>query len=320
MIFPNPSPVKHFLRAPLLLGGLLLAGCDKPDEGLVVCEPEAASVASMAAFHRLFAPPVQLFQASTSQAQTLTLLDGSFITVPAGAFALPSGTPATGTAQLRVQLLTKPSAMALGGLPSQTFWRPLEGRGQFRITAWQNGGPLRLRPGFHLTVNVRLDSLTYTSGQQTWSGIGVGSGSLNTTWIQDTARVGITGTAGGQRYFRTRVYTDTLGWYQVGQLWTSNPADTTLLRADVGGDAATRVYLLPTQRSGAFLMKWNSQTRLMELYGVPAGSALNVVTLRTQNNQLQLAIERVTVRRGLVLRPAPVVVSPDQAAAQIEQL
>lgn len=312
--------MKTFRLITLLLPVLLLAGCDKPEEGLVVCEPEAPTVPSVVAFHRLNTPPVQVVHANAAQSQNVTLLDGSYIFVPAGAFALPGGTPATGTVELRVQLLTKPSAMIMSGLPSMSFWRPLESGGQFRITAWQNGVPLRLRRGHALTVSVRQGSNTSPTGQMTWSGIGVGSGSLTMTWIQDSARVSLDGIPGGTRYFQSRVYTDTLGWYQIGRLWTSNPADTTLLRANVGADPTTRVYLLPTQRSGAFLMKWNAQTRLMELYGVPPGTTLNVVTLRTQNNQLQLAIEPATVRRGLVLRPAPVPVTPEQADDQISRL
>ncbi|MCC3159630.1 hypothetical protein LJ737_20480 [Hymenobacter sp. 15J16-1T3B] len=309
--------MKRSFLISLLLGAALLAGCDKAEDGLLVCDPVEPGVASLAAFYKLFAAPVQVVEVNSNQTQTVKLLDGSSIVVPAGSFVLPSGTPAAGTVELRVQVLGTTPQMVLNSLPSSSFFRPLEAGGHIRITARQGSSALRLRTGRFLTVNTLSPANSSASDQLAWRGVGTASGGVTVAWSQDTVPVRTISTASGERYFQRRVWTDSLGWFSVGRLWTSNPADTTLLRADVGGDASARVFLLPTQRSGAFLMKWNTQTRLMELYGVPPSTELNVLTLRSQNGQLLLGVQRATVRRGLVLRPTLEVVAPEQAAALI---
>ncbi|RAK69469.1 hypothetical protein [Hymenobacter edaphi] len=311
--------MKYSLLTPWLLGAALLTGCDQADEGLLVCEPVAPGVASVAAFHRLFGAPVQLAEVNSGQTQTVYLLDGSTVVVPAGSFMLASGAPVGGTVELRVQLLNTTQQMVLSALPSSAFWRPLEAGGHFRITARQGANALRLRPGRFLTMNMVAPVNSSPTDQSSWTGIVAGGGGLTTTWAQDTVQVRPGTNGSGARTFQTRAWTDTLGWFSVGRLWTSSPADTTLLRANVDGDASTRVYLLPTQRSGAFQMKWNSQTRLMELYGIAPNTPLRVVALRSQSGQLLLSTQQVTVRRGLVLRPAFEAVTPEQAAALIRQ-
>lgn len=305
----------HFRAALLLLTAALL-GCDKPDEGLVVEQTEAP-IGSLAEFHRLFAPPQQIIHISTSQAQNVPLADGSVVFVPAQAFALPNGTTAQGTIELRARAVTQPINMLLGGLPTMSFWRPLESGGQAHFTAWLNGVPLHLRLGFSLTLSLPQQSTASLSGMGMWKGFPVTGSVL--TWVQDSARVRLDGIPGGQQYYQAQLRTDSLGWFNVGQLWTSSPADTTQLRADVAGDAAARVYVLPTRRSGIFMLKWNTQTRLMELYGVPAGSEVKVFALRAEGGKILVGAERVTLRRGYVFRRPLTPMSAQAAADFIRQ-
>jgi hypothetical protein len=300
----------------LLLGGAALLGCDKPEEGLVVCETDE-SVNSVEQFHRWFSPSVQSFQLSTARAQNVPLPDGSVVFVPAQAFVRPDGSVVADVVELRVQSLIQPVDMLLSGLPTQSYLRPLESGGQARLTAWLNGVPLRLRPGRSLTLTFpRLPNAALT-GMVQMTGFPVTGNTL--TWRFDTARVVLDGIPGGQQYFQTQVRTDTLGWFSVGKLWTSNPSDTTLLRADVGGDPTARVYVLPTQRNGVFMMKWNAQTRLMELYGVPAGSDVKVFVLRTQAGKLLVGAEHTPVRRGNVFRLPLQQMAPQVAADYIRR-
>ncbi|RTQ48845.1 hypothetical protein EJV47_14700 [Hymenobacter gummosus] len=299
----------------LLLAAGLLAACDQPEEGLIVCETEAP-VSSVTEFHRVFAPPTQVFEASSSRSTAVQLTDGSRLTVPAGAFARLDGTPVSGSVELRVQALTRPVDMLLGGLPSMTNARPLETAGQLHLSAWLPGSavPLRLRPGHSIAVDMPQAPTAPASNLMQWKGVPVTSSTL--TFTEDTVRVHFDATSSR---FRTRVYTDSLGWFNLGRYWTSAPADTTLLRVDVGGDAAARVYLLPTQRSGVFLMRWNSQTRLMELYGVPAGTELKIIVLRAQAGQVLVGAERVTLRSGTIYRPALQAMNAQPAADFIRQ-
>jgi hypothetical protein len=300
-----------------LLTSLLLFGCDKPDGELVISEPQPP-ITSVTEFHRVFTPPTQVFQLNPGQAQNVTLIDGTVLFFPARAYELLTGGVATGPVEVRVQGMIKPVDMVLGGLPTMSFWRPLETGGQFHITAWQNSTvPLRLRPGYGITLSVPRAPTTSLTGMTLWTGIRTVGTSL--TWLQDTARVRTDGVPGGQQYLQTQLRTDSLGWYNLGRLWTSNPADTTQLRADVGGDPAARVYVLPTQRSGAFMMKWNSQTRLMELYGVPAGTDLKVIVLKTQNGELLVGTEHTVLRRGMVFRLPLQPMTVQAAADRIRQ-
>lgn len=304
--------------ALFLFAWVALISCDKPDEGLVVCETATPAVNSVAEFHRLFAPPTQTYRVSTNRAQSVELLDGTMLYVPAQAFMLASGVPAAGTVELRVKALTKPVDMVLGGLPTMSFWRPIETGGQVQITAWLNETtPVRLRPGYLLTLRLPKLPNASNASMTLWTGVPVMSGTL--TWIQDSTRVRSISSVGSQQYFQTQLRSDTLGWYNIGRLWTSNPSDTTLLRADVSGDPTARVYLLPTQRNGAFMMKWNAQTRLMELYGVPVGTEVKVIVLRLQASQLLVGTERATIIRGGVFRPALRAMTAGEAAEHIRR-
>jgi hypothetical protein len=301
----------------LLLGCFFLTSCEKPEEALVICETDTP-VTSVAEFHRLFAPAAQVYRVSTSQAQNVQLLDGASLFVPAQAFVLRSGALAVGSVELRIKALTKPVDMVLGGLPTMSFWRPIESGGQVHISALLNGTvPVRLRPGFALTMSLPKLPSSSANGLTLWTGVQVVGSTL--TWLQDTTRVRIDSTPSGQQYFQAQLRSDTLGWSNIGRLWTSNPADTTLLRADVAGDASARVYLLPTQRSGAFMMKWNSQTRLMELYGVPVGTETKVIVLRHQGGELLVGTDRIMIRRGAVLRLPLQAMSAQAAADRIRQ-
>jgi hypothetical protein len=311
-------------RYLILLGaaGLLFtAGCRKDD--IVNCAPSVSNL-SLADFARRNAAPTQVFPlvlGPTIAPQVITTSGGAKLDFPATSFLLPNGTPATGTAQVRIREIYTVPDMVLANMPTG-IWRRgnmLVSGGEFNIQVWQNTTRLRLAPGQVVTLQSPTPAAQDTTRQLVW---------------QQPATLLRTDSAGWQPTNAPRVQTlpgvyraalplDSIGWWNLDQFWHAyNSAGVVpvTVKTTATTAAETRVYLRPVGYNG-LLQLWARNPVDTDWLGyVPTGADMIAVVLQSVNGQLYYGTQRVTISTGLVINPVVTAVSEAEAVRLIRQL
>lgn len=307
-------------RYVILLGaaGLLLtAGCRKDD--VVNCAPSIPAATPLADFTRRNSVASQSFSLALGSNQTITTAGGAALSFPANGFLLPTGSPATGTAQVRVREIYTVPDMVLANMPTDIGRRgsTLVSGGEFNIQVWQDATRLQLAPSLRVTLQSPTPAAQDTTRQYVW---------------QQPASVMTSDSAGWQRagaqqaqklpgLYRALLPLDSIAWWNIDQFWhayaTASIAQVTVkTTATAAGE--TRVYLRPIGFNSLARLWPSSATEWRQT--MPAGTEMVAVVLQSINGQLYYGTQRVTISNGLVISPPVNAVSEAEAVRLIRQL
>jgi hypothetical protein len=311
-------------RYLILLGaaGLLLAaGCRKDD--VVDCAPSISNL-SLADFARRNAAPVQVFPlvlGPTIAPQVITTSGGARLNFPATSFLLPNGTPATGTAQVRIREIYSVPEMVLANVPTDIVRRAstLISGGEFNIQVWQNNTRLRLAPQQTVGIESAVPAAQDTTRQYTWRQPASVMASDSAGW-QFASAQRVQSLPG---LYRALLPLDSIGWWNLDQFWHayySNPTAQVTIKTTATAPGETHVYLRPVGFNGLARL-WPSNSANTEWQkGLPTGADMVAVVLQSNNGQLYYGTQRVTISNGLVISPVLAPVSEADAVRLIRQL
>lgn len=306
-------------RYLILLGaaGLLaLAGCRKDD--LIDCAPTTSALAD---FSRRNSVPTQTFTLALGTSQTVTTAGGAALTFPANGLLLPTGSPATGTAQVRIREIYTVPDMVLANMPTNIWGRGnmLVSGGEFNIQVWQNATRLRLAPGLAATLQSPIPAAQDTTRQRVWQQTAVFVGTDSTGW-QPTNAPAVQPLPG---VYRATLPLDSIGWWNIDQFWHAYYGVGTvraLVKTTATAAAETRVYLRPVGYNGLLYLSKNNSQGTEWVGSAPAGADMIAVVLQSINGQLYYGTQRVTITSGQVISPTVTAVSEAEALRLIRQL
>jgi hypothetical protein len=307
-------------------GLLIVAGCRKDD--IVNCAPSVpgspgnpTSNLSLADFTRRNSVAPQVFTLRLDSSRSITTASGARLTFPASQFLLPNGTPATGTAQVRIREIYTVPDMLLANMPTDIARRGnmLVSGGEFNIQVWQNTTRLRLAPKTQVTSESPIPAAQDTTRQYVW---------------KQSASVIASDTAGWQLASFQRVQSlpglyrailplDSIGWWNIDQFWhVYSTASTTQVTIKTTATAfgETQVYMRPIGFNG-LARPWPSNTPTTDWQReLPIGADMIAVVLQSINGQLYYGTQRVTISSGLIIKPVLTAVSEAEAVRLIRQL
>ncbi|MDO7884550.1 hypothetical protein [Hymenobacter cheonanensis] len=310
------------IRYLTLLGaaGLLLAaGCRKDD--VISCTPTVSSSLSLKNFSGRNSAATQTFTLALGASQTITTAGGATLTFPANSLLLPTGSPATGTAQVRLRELYTVPDMVLANMPTDIVRQGnmLVSGGEFNIQIWQNAARLRLAVGQAVALQSPVPTAQDTTRQYVWQQPTAVMASDSAGWQLASAQR-VQALPG---LYRASLPLDSIGWWNLDQFWHAYySASTARITVKTTATAAgeTRVYLRPVGYNG--LMKlWPATTAGTDWQReVPIGAELVAVVLQSLNGQLYFGTQRLTTSSGLTISPVVTAVSEAEAVRLIRQL
>ena len=319
-----------------LAGLLLAAGCRKDD--VVDCAPTPIDILDGLAQRN--GAPVQTFTVPLgiigTIPQVVVTSGGAGITIPTTSFLLPTGTMATGAAQVRVREIYSVSDMVLSNMPTTQGGsrRLLISGGEFSIQVWQNGVRLRLAPGARVVVRSPVPAGAAGGLQKLWQQpatrlLGDSAGWVPPTPIapsgfpspSDTIR--ITGTT---PVYQTPIPLDSVSWWNIDRLWSlyqTAPVGTVTVQVPAipaGSTGSTRVFLRATGLNGLARLYPTTTAQTSWSAAMPTGASMVAVVLQSINGQLYFGTQSLTTQSGLVVTPTLTAVSEADAVRLIKQL
>jgi hypothetical protein len=324
-------------RLLLLLGaaGLLLAaGCRKDD--LVDCAPTATSNLSLAEFTRNNGAPVQSFNimlGPSGAPQVITTSGGAKLTLPAGSFLLPSGSVATGAAQVRIREIYSVPDMLLSNMPTQLMnsRRLLISGGEFSIQVWQSSTRLRLASGSRVVVASPVPAGASAGQQLLWqqlttsvpdsAGWTTPTSTSPTPTRGDTIRV-----TGTPPVYSTSIPLDSVSWWNIDRLWElyqSASIGTITVQVPAipaTSTGSTRVFLRATGLNGLARLYPNNTGQTNWVSQLPTGANMVAAVLQSIDGQLYFGSQSLITKNGLVITPTLTAVSEADAVRLIKQL
>jgi hypothetical protein len=103
--------------------------------------------------------PMQEFTFDASTPQEIRGEEGTLLRIPANAFVHPSGTPITGTVQVRLREMYSPGDLIFNNAATVSNGQILSSGGSFELEVQQNGQDLRLATNAQIGVQVPTDSV-----------------------------------------------------------------------------------------------------------------------------------------------------------------
>jgi hypothetical protein len=295
--------------ASLLLGTLLLLGCQKDD---ITFTPQESGVVLQSFLQRNSAP-TQTFTFDLGTAQYLTTQRGTTIRLPANAFLRPDGSRATGTAELRVREFYTAYDMLLADRPtSDKNFTYLASGGEFMLQVWQGSTRLRLpataaanSPGGVIVRSRWPDTAdtVRTTGLTAW-----GLALPAATWTNTSIPIVASGSADSLR-FSAAFPLDTVSWWSIDCYWNNNlavPRTTADFTFTTAGAAtlSSRCWVKPTGVNALFLgLQGNPPAGVdtlaaMNLPEVPLGSHLTGIVLQARIDGLYYGAKNIAVQTG----------------------
>lgn len=301
-------------------GLLLAAGCRKDD--VISCAPTAnPNGLTLNTFLSRNSVARQTFTVALGASQTITTAGGASLTFPANSLLLPTGTPATGTAQVRIREIYTVPGMVLANMPTG-IWRRgemLVSGGEFNIQVWQNATRLRLAPGQAAALQSPIPAAQDTTRQLVWQQPAALLGTDSAGW-QPTNAPRVQTSPG---IYRALLPLDSIGWWNLDQFWHAYRGAGVVqvtVKIPAAAAAETRVYLRPVGYNGLLQLWARNPLDTDWLGNVPAGANMLAVVLQSVNGQLYYGTQRVTITPGLVISPVVAAVSEAEALRLIRQL
>ncbi len=296
-------------------GLLLVAGCRKDD--LVDCAPATSPLTD---FSRRNSVPAQLFTLALGTGQTITTAKGATFTFPANGLLLPTGSVATGSAQVRIREIYTVPDMVLADMPTDMVRRGnmLVSGGEFNIQVWQNTSRLRLASAQTVAVQSPAPADQDATPQLVWrqSADVIASDSAGWQWAAAAVQM-LPG------LYQTALPLDSIGWWHLGQFWRAyGNANSTLVtvKTPISTAGATRVYLRPIGYNGLLKLWPTTQPGTVWQNYAPIGTEMLAIVLQSVNGQLYYGTQRLTISSGVTISPVVSAVSEADAIRLIRQL
>lgn len=304
----------------LLVGSLIVLSSCKKDDPIPdpdVPAPSAAALTSFIASNNSNA--VQSFTIDAAAPALITGAQGTTVHFFANSFEFPGGAAVTGN--VNIQLTEIYSLSDIVFLNKQTLGTngttlaPLTTGGEFKITAWQNGTQLDLKPGYSYNVTVQAPN-----GVDPNMDVFYSSSSEDTlVWTQSDSSLII---AGNNLY---DVYFDSLGWINCDYFSNmSGPQTNVTVDVPEGFNNTNCLVMISFDGLNSITSVYGYQSGNFTTgpyYTLPEGMAIHIIALAFINNEPHAAIIPATITTNhLEVISALTATTESQLAADINAL
>jgi outer membrane protein assembly factor BamB len=318
--------LKQLIRYTVLLAMPLLGGCEK---GLdtIICEdgsttPPTTIPASITVLTRELGAKPQTFSYDPTRQNRFTGLKGTIITIPANAFVRGNGAPITGPIELEVREVFSKADMVLTGTPTSSNGQLLESAGEIYLQPALDSS-LRLSPQASIQfLTQNPPNLSSTDSMRLFSGSG-GGGCF--TW-EPVFDPGSSLRASGNGYqvnVSSALYNSGIGWFNCDRFYGA-PSPLSVA-VDVQGDnidpkVNTMVFVVFKTLNGSLRACTFTAPNTFSTGGVPSGSAVSVVVIRTLNGKLLYGRQDGTVTASQRFSPTMREVTTSELKADLNSI
>jgi len=258
-------------------------------------------------------PSLQTFLYDPTRENTFTGTQGTVIRVSPQAFVTQSGQPFTGLVHLEMREVFSKADMVLSAMPTISNGQPLESAGEFYLAPrekvrWADSASVKLKA-------VIPASVTSLAGMQVFAGSTPGPGSPTCfQWqpIDNSALTTEGQTVSGQ--VSGAVLDAGYDWINFDRFLPDAPKDTII--ASIGGEKVdltknTLAYILFHADNTALKVCEYAGPGRIKSPGIPLGSAVSFVVIRTLNGKLYYRREKLVVQGRVDVEPVLLEITPN---------
>ncbi|MCR5889491.1 hypothetical protein LRS06_17280 [Hymenobacter sp. J193] len=302
--------------AALLLAAL--AGCELTPS-VIICEdgppppPILTTPANIQDIPSKLGPPVQQFIYDPTRENVFTGSQGTVILVSPNAFVTESGQPFTGPVHLEMREVFSKADMVLSAMPTISNGQLLESAGEFYLAPqekvkWADGASVKFSAAIPASV-------TSMSGMQMFVGATPGAGTSRCFQWQpvDSSALTTDGQiATGQ--VSGAVLNAGYDWINFDRFLPDAPKDTII--ANIVGEEVdlvknTVAYVLFNTDNTAIKICEYAGPGKIKSPGIPLGSAVSIVVIRTLNGKLYYNRQKTVVNGRVNVEPALLEITPN---------
>ncbi|WP_157547587.1 hypothetical protein [Hymenobacter sp. DG25A] len=305
-----------------------LSGCElSPD--VVICEdgtpPVLGTPATIQEIPTKLGPPMQLFTYDPAQENTFTSTQGTAILIPANAFVNENGQPITTPVHLEMREVFNKADMVLAAMPTISNGRILESAGELYLSPqekvkWADGKTIEM------TTTIP-PSVTSMNGMRLFSGASNPTvGCFNWDLVLDTgSALAVTGQALPQAKvtISSTLLNTGATWINIDKFLPEAPKDTIV--ANIPGDPVdvaknTMAFALIRDRNSVLRLCDSSEPGTLQTPGIPLGTAVSVVVIRTLNSKMYFGRTNTIVDGKKYLTPNILEITPEALVDSLKLL
>jgi hypothetical protein len=210
------------------------------------------------------------------------------VLVPPSCFVKLDNSAVSGNVELKIIKATTYAEMMAHNLATVTSTSLLSTDGMLKISATQNGAPLKIAPGKKISLNFPRTS---NNNFQAFSGVVNNtlvndiSWTTNSNWITDTITAGGQPTLGG-----TRIQIDSMQWVNCDYFYTTTNPTNTYLKVPAGfGNTNTVCYAIFKDEKimvGLYSNPINQHFWQGQSYKVPMNKNITMVAVAKKDNKI----------------------------------
>ncbi|WP_303311025.1 hypothetical protein [Hymenobacter sp. BT730] len=293
-----------------------LTGCElSPD--VVICKdgtpPVVGTPATIQEIPAKLGPPMQLFTYDPTRENTFTSTQGTAILIPANAFVQENGQPVTTPVHLEMREVFNKADMVLAAMPTISNGRILESAGELYLSPqekvkWAEGKTIEMTT----TVPPSIASM---AGMQLFSGASnPGVGCFNWDVVLDPgSALTVTGQKAKVTISSTLLNTGA-SWINLDRFLPDAPKDTIV--ANIPGDTVdvvknTMAFALIRDMNSVIRLCDSSEPGTLQTPGIPLGTAVSVVVIRTLNSKMYFGRTNTIVDGKKYLTPNILEITPE---------
>ncbi|HMT28332.1 MAG TPA: hypothetical protein PKD91_03525 [Bacteroidia bacterium] len=299
--------MKNHLRFAIILVAIFLnASCNKEDGNDPINQPDTYSSTSQ--FLAANAVPLQTFVINATTGGTFTTSQGTEVIIPANAFITQSGSPVTGSVQIKFKDVYKKSDMLFDKLSTHMlFGGPIKSAGMFFIKAGQGSQEVILDAGKKITVNQPLNGLPLDTQMVA---LDMARDSIDVGWVfppmgtpsNPANSIIYTATDYVFSFYQFSTPLDSGTWCNSDNpgYFSGNPITTlTLNPLDNANTFQTDVFLLFNNVNSMIHVYRSGAT--FKYYYAPQGSQCTMVAVGVKDGKLYASFKPVTITNNLTV-------------------
>ena len=294
-----------FKKTLLLLSAatILVVGCKKEDP--VPTPTPTPNVPGTSNLSSLFDDNISnKTQTCTIDAATWNSIEGAEGTrvfIPANSFQDASGTPVSGSVEIKmVEILTLADAI-LTNKPTISNGSLLTTGGELNINAYQGGDVLGLTPGANITFTVP----TTTPDNNMGLFLGTPGSNVDVNWVPSDS-LGVTdsvivagdttGSGGWSDYYWFDITGDSLGWINCDYFYGDpNPMTDLSIIPNSGHDETNTMVWIHVASANSVAPTWWDMTDSFDFNSIPETTNVTIVAISEISGQYYSAIVPITV-------------------------
>jgi hypothetical protein len=305
--------MKRFLIAAALALPLLLPACQF-DETIVACEdgttpgptPGGTTPTTLKELQTQLGAPVQTFTYDPTRANTFTGSKGTIVSIPANAF-VRNGQPVAAPVQLALREIFSRADMVLSGMPTVSNGRVLESAGEVYLQPAQDT-TLRMAPGTSIRLQTPIppNVAARDTMQLFVARANAGTSCFNWQLNLDPGSDLSPAPAFNLMTISDVLYNQGMGWFNCDRFYyTPNPLPITVNvpGTDIDPVKNTLVFAVFRAFNGTLKLCDFTAPNVFRTGGVPLGSAVSIIIIRTVDGKLYYGRQDGTVQAGVPFAP-----------------